>query len=45
MMVTGWMQIMKLEPKYIGAYHCIATNSEGQVYSMATVGVYKNEEL
>ena len=45
LMVTGWMQIMSLDPSYIGTYHCIATNALGQVYSMATVGVYKNEEL
>ncbi len=31
MMVTGWAQIMALNPDYIGVYHCIATNSEGQV--------------
>ena len=45
LMVTGWMQIMSLDPSYIGTYHCIATNALGQVYSLATVGVYKNEEL
>jgi len=45
LMVTGWMQIMSLDPSYIGNYHCIATNFMGQVYEMATVGVYKNEEL
>ena len=45
LMVTGWMQIMSLDPSYIGTYHCIATNALGQVYSMSTVGVYKNEEL
>lgn len=45
LMVTGWMQIMSLDPSYIGTYHCIATNSLGQVYSLATVGVYKNEEF
>ena len=43
LMVTGWMQIMSLDPSYIGIYHCIASNSLGKVYSMATVGVYKNE--
>jgi len=43
LMVTGWAQIMKLDPSYIGMYHCIATNTEGQVYAMASVGVYKNE--
>ena len=43
LMVTGWMQIMALDPSYIGVYHCIATNTEGQVYAMASVGVYNNE--
>ncbi len=43
LMVTGWAQIMSLDPSYIGVYHCIATNSEGQVYSMANVGVYKSD--
>jgi hypothetical protein len=43
LMVTGWAQIMSLNPSYIGVYHCIATNSEGTVYSMASVGVYKND--
>ena len=31
LMVTGWAQIMSLDPDYIGIYHCIATNTEGQV--------------
>ncbi len=43
LMVTGWAQIMALDPNYIGIYHCIATNTEGQVYAMASVGVYRNE--
>eukprot|EP00095_Tigriopus_kingsejongensis_P007134 maker-scaffold687_size111633-snap-gene-0.24 protein:Tk07134 transcript:maker-scaffold687_size111633-snap-gene-0.24-mRNA-1 annotation:"insulin-like growth factor-binding protein 7 precursor" len=43
MMVTGWAQIMSLDPSYIGTYHCIATNDQGQVYAMASVGVYKND--
>lgn len=43
MMVTGWAQIMSLDPTYIGTYHCIATNDQGQVYAMASVGVYKND--
>ena len=45
LMVTGWMQIMSLDPSYIGTYHCIATNTIGQVYEMATVGVYRNDEF
>jgi len=43
LMVTGWMQIMSLDPIYIGDYHCIATNSQGQAFSRASVGVYKGE--
>ena len=43
LMVTGWMQIMSLDPSYIGDYHCIASNSEGKAFSKASVGVYKNE--
>jgi len=43
LMVTGWMQIMSLDPSYIGDYHCIASNTEGQAFSKASVGVYKNE--
>jgi len=43
LMVTGWMQIMALDPSYIGVYHCIASNSEGQAFSRASVGVYKSE--
>ena len=31
LMVTGWAQIMVLDPSYIGDYHCIATNTQGQV--------------
>ena len=31
LMVTGWAQIMSLDPDYIGIYHCIATNTQGQV--------------
>ena len=42
MMVTGWATIMSLDPSYTGVYHCIATNTEGQVYARANVGVYKN---
>lgn len=43
LMVTGWAQIMYLDPTYIGIYHCIASNSLGQAYAFAGVGVYKNE--
>lgn len=43
MMVTSWAQIMALDPSYIGIYHCIASNSEGKVYAIASVGVYKND--
>ena len=42
LMVTGWVQIMSLDPSYIGVYHCIAGNALGQVYAVANVGVYKN---
>jgi hypothetical protein len=34
---------MSLEPSYSGIYHCIASNSEGKVYAIASVGVYKND--
>ena len=43
LMVTGWAQIMSLDPSYIGLYHCIATNTEGQVYATASVGVYRQD--
>jgi hypothetical protein len=39
----SWAQIMSLEPSYSGIYHCIASNSEGKVYAIASVGVYKND--
>ena len=42
LMVTGWVQIMSLDPSYIGVYHCIAGNDRGKVYAVANVGVYKN---
>jgi len=41
LMVTGWAQIMSLDPDDIGVYHCVAANSEGKVHAMATVGVYQ----
>ncbi|CAB4068938.1 unnamed protein product [Lepeophtheirus salmonis] len=43
LMVTGYAQIASLDPSYTGVYHCIASNSEGQAYNFAQVGVYKNE--
>jgi len=45
LMVTGWAQILALDPTYSGTYHCIASNSEGKVYARAQVGVYGKEEL
>jgi len=41
MMVTGWAQIMALNQDYIGDYHCVAANSEGNVHAVASVGVYQ----
>jgi len=41
LMVTGWAQILSLDPNYSGMYHCIATNSEGKVHAKAAVGVYR----
>jgi len=43
LMVTGWAQILSLDPSYSGMYHCIAANSEGTVHAKAAVGVYRNE--
>jgi len=43
LMVTGWAQILSLDPGYSGMYHCIAANSEGTVHAKAAVGVYRNE--
>jgi len=45
LMVTGWAQILALDPTYSGTYHCIASNSEGKVYAKAQVGVYGKQEL
>lgn len=42
-MVTGWAQILTLDPSYSGTYHCIASNSEGTVHARAQVGVYRSE--
>jgi len=41
LMVTGWAQILSLDPTYSGVYHCIASNSEGKVHARAAVGVYR----
>jgi len=41
LMVTGWAQILSLDPTYSGVYHCIASNSEGKVHAKAAVGVYR----
>jgi len=43
LMVTGWAQILALDPSYSGMYHCIAANSEGRVAAQAAVGVYRQE--
>jgi len=43
LMVTGWAQIVSLDPSYSGVYHCIAANSEGRVEAQAAVGVYRQE--
>ena len=42
-MVTGWAQILSLEPSYSGVYHCIAENNQGKVHARAVVGVYRKE--
>lgn len=42
-MVTGWAQILALEPGYSGVYHCIAENTQGKVHARAVVGVYRKE--
>ena len=42
-MVTGWAQIMVLNPTYSGTYHCIAENNQGTVHAQAVVGVYRKE--
>jgi len=44
LMVTGWAQILALDPSYSGMYHCIASNSEGRVAAQAAVGVYRPQE-
>jgi len=44
LMVTGWAQILSLDPTYSGVYHCIASNSEGKVHARASVGVYRQEK-
>lgn len=43
LMVTGWAQILSLDPNYSGVYHCIASNSEGKVHAKAAVGVYRQQ--
>jgi sugar phosphate permease len=43
LLLDSWAQIMSLDPSYSGIYHCIAANSEGKVYAIAAVGVYKND--
>merc|ERR1711971_614759 len=43
LMVTGWAQIVSLDPSYSGVYHCIAANSEGRVEAQVAVGVYRQE--
>jgi len=43
-MVTGWVQIMRVNENNIGTYTCVASNSEGEARAAATVKFLEDGE-
>jgi len=43
-MVTGWVQIMRVNKNNIGTYTCVASNSEGEARATATVTFLADDE-
>ncbi|XP_076055703.1 insulin-like growth factor-binding protein-related protein 1 [Oratosquilla oratoria] len=43
-MVTGWVQIMRVDKTNTGSYACVATNSEGEAREVAKVTYFSRKE-
>ncbi|CAG0887169.1 unnamed protein product [Darwinula stevensoni] len=44
LMVSGWVQVMDIQPGDGGLYTCVAVNELGEARATANIGVYKGTE-